>query len=217
MLCTSPVVITNDFIRNYRYPVNQLILRIAKEDKYIKHIASTGVKLSNWLPYLTSFRRKLIMDPETVLGSERFANLCSLLDKTAFLSTAPSDEKELKSHNQIAANFLFDIIVEKAVVDFEESIASYKALCNTSDLRAPDEWYPLARLIKRKVFYHGGPTNSGKTYQALQRLKAANPEKGGGLYCGPLRLLALEVYENLNRSGVYCSLITGQVFIVISL
>ena len=35
-------------------------------------------------------------------------------------------------------------------------------------------------------------------------------DKGGGLYCGPLRLLALEIYENLNRQGVYTNLITGQ-------
>lgn len=34
--------------------------------------------------------------------------------------------------------------------------------------------------------------------------------KGGGLYCGPLRLLALEIYENLNRAGIYTNLTTGQ-------
>eukprot|EP01034_Spumella_vulgaris_P021411 gene21412-27441_t len=61
-----------------------------------------------------------------------------------------------------------------------------------------------------KIIYHGGPTNSGKTYQALQRLKSADIEKGGGLYCGPLRLLALEVYENLNKQGVWTNLMTGQ-------
>lgn len=64
--------------------------------------------------------------------------------------------------------------------------------------------------MKRKIIYHGGPTNSGKTYHALQRLREARPEKGGGLYCGPLRLLALEVYDQLNRQGVYTDLLTGQ-------
>lgn len=47
-----------------------------------------------------------------------------------------------------------------------------------------------------------GPTNSGKTYQAIERLKkaGANREQGdgpAGLFCGPLRLLALEVYEQV--------------------
>lgn len=30
------------------------------------------------------------------------------------------------------------------------------------------------------------------------------------MYCGPLRLLALEVYEKLNRQGVLTNLSTGQ-------
>ena len=53
-------------------------------------------------------------------------------------------------------------------------------------------------------------SQTGKTYQALKRLQEADPAKGGGLYCGPLRLLALEVYESLNRQGVMCDLLTGQ-------
>lgn len=35
-------------------------------------------------------------------------------------------------------------------------------------------------------------------------------ESGCGVYAGPLRLLALEVYEQLNRQGVHTSLMTGQ-------
>lgn len=42
-----------------------------------------------------------------------------------------------------------------------------------------------------------GPTNSGKTYNALQALKTCET----GLYCGPLRLLALEAYDTLNAAG----------------
>ena len=98
--------------------------------------------------------------------------------------------------------------------------------------------------MRRKVIYHGGPTNSGKTYHALEALRGAktvdysNPnslaprapglvpegtnfptptgvakglsEPMGGIFCGPLRLLALEVYEDMNARGVYCSLLTGQ-------
>ena len=53
-------------------------------------------------------------------------------------------------------------------------------------------------------------TCAPQTYQALQRLAEADPAKGGGMYCGPLRLLALEVYEKLNRQGVLTNLSTGQ-------
>jgi ATP-dependent RNA helicase SUPV3L1/SUV3 len=31
-----------------------------------------------------------------------------------------------------------------------------------------------------------------------------------GVYCGPLRLLAWEIAERMNKANVLCSLITGQ-------
>lgn len=36
------------------------------------------------------------------------------------------------------------------------------------DLRKPYLWYPVARSLKRKFIYHAGPTNSGKTFTALE-------------------------------------------------
>ena len=39
------------------------------------------------------------------------------------------------------------------------------------DLRYPAEWYPATREIERTIHLHVGPTNSGKTYQALKRLE----------------------------------------------
>ena len=73
------------------------------------------------------------------------------------------------------------------------------------DLRKPHLWYPVARSLQRRLVYHMGPTNSGKTYNALQAMRAAR----SGVYCGPLRLLAMEIYDELNASGTYCNLITG--------
>lgn len=66
--------------------------------------------------------------------------------------------------------------------------------------------YPLARSLNRKLEFYVGPTNSGKTYNAMQKLKEAN----SGLYLAPLRLLALEGYEDLKASGLEASLITGE-------
>ncbi|XP_078436286.1 ATP-dependent RNA helicase isoform X2 [Wolffia australiana] len=75
-----------------------------------------------------------------------------------------------------------------------------------TDLTCPHAWYPNARRKKRKVFLHVGPTNSGKTYNALKSLERSS----SGIYCGPLRLLAWEVANRLNKAGVQCDLITGQ-------
>jgi ATP-dependent RNA helicase SUPV3L1/SUV3 len=119
-------------------------------------------------------------------------------------------DKPVKPNLKKCKDFLFDVMMKDAEIELKDSINMYKMLCATSDLRSPNEWYPYARLIKRKIIYHGGPTNSGKTYEALQRLRQADAEGGGGLYCGPLRLLALEVYESLNKQGAYTNLLTGQ-------
>ena len=70
--------------------------------------------------------------------------------------------------------------------------------------------FPLARSMNRKLILHIGPTNSGKTYKATQRLKDADT----GCYLAPLRLLALEGYEDLKEKGVSVSLITGEEEIV---
>lgn len=75
-----------------------------------------------------------------------------------------------------------------------------------SDLRVPANWYPEARAIQRKIIFHAGPTNSGKTYHAIQRYLTAK----SGVYCGPLKLLAHEIFEKSNNSEVTCDLVTGE-------
>ncbi|XP_078079784.1 ATP-dependent RNA helicase SUPV3L1, mitochondrial isoform X2 [Mustelus asterias] len=75
-----------------------------------------------------------------------------------------------------------------------------------SDLRLPSNWYPEARAIQRKIVFHAGPTNSGKTHHAIQNFLAAK----SGVYCGPLKLLAHEIYQKSNDAGVPCDLVTGE-------
>ena len=66
--------------------------------------------------------------------------------------------------------------------------------------------FPMARGMRRKLILHIGPTNSGKTYEAMQKLQNADT----GYYLAPLRLLALEGYESLKEQGIESSLITGE-------
>lgn len=64
-----------------------------------------------------------------------------------------------------------------------------------------------AHTKARKLIAVLGPTNSGKTYEAFERLAHAK----SGFYLGPLRLLALEAYSRLNTEfGVTASLVTGE-------
>ncbi|TGY44569.1 RNA helicase [Clostridium sartagoforme] len=70
----------------------------------------------------------------------------------------------------------------------------------------PKDEYKLARNIKRRVIVHLGETNTGKTYNAVERLKLAK----NGVYLSPLRILALENYEKLNNENIVCNLLTGE-------
>lgn len=70
----------------------------------------------------------------------------------------------------------------------------------------PEMEFAEVREMHRHFILHIGPTNSGKTFRSLERLKMARR----GVYLGPLRLLALEVYEQMNKYEVPCTMRTGQ-------
>ncbi|KAK2044627.1 P-loop containing nucleoside triphosphate hydrolase protein [Colletotrichum somersetense] len=75
-----------------------------------------------------------------------------------------------------------------------------------ADLRFPHEWFPATRAMRRTIHLHVGPTNSGKTYRALQALENAK----SGIYGGPLRLLAHEIFTRFQTKGKDCALVTGE-------
>ncbi|OMO79253.1 hypothetical protein CCACVL1_13804 [Corchorus capsularis] len=126
-----------------------------------------------------------------------FFKKCSAAVAKHVVSLGPSDA---------ALKFLFPIFVEFCIEEFPDEIKRFRGMIQSADLTKPHTWFPFARAMKRKIIYHCGPTNSGKTYNALQRFMEAKK----GLYCSPLRLLAMEVFDKVNAQGVYCSLHTGQ-------
>ncbi|KAJ6500779.1 P-loop containing nucleoside triphosphate hydrolase protein [Mycena sanguinolenta] len=71
-------------------------------------------------------------------------------------------------------------------------------LSETTTVMQPAEDYPMARKMRRKFIMHVGPTNSGKTHHALRALAASKV----GVYAGPLRLLAYEIWERLNLGQI---------------
>lgn len=101
-------------------------------------------------------------------------------------------------------------------------LSTIKAVHDALDCTHPAEWFPTARMLRRKVHMHVGPTNSGKTHNALRALAAAKH----GVYASPLRLLAYEVFDRLNNGKIVplgadpsaspetfkraCNLVTGE-------
>ena len=96
---------------------------------------------------------------------------------------------------------VYDKLYDKAIVlsTLQESILN----------SIPDNYavlFPETRKLHRHFILHIGPTNSGKTYEAINKLKQAN----SGVYLAPLRLLAYEQFDNLNKQGIPCDLLTGE-------
>lgn len=59
----------------------------------------------------------------------------------------------------------------------------------------------------RHIICHIGPTNSGKTHEAMEALRKARR----GIYCAPLRLLAQEMWHRMEVDGEKpCRLVTGE-------
>ena len=97
----------------------------------------------------------------------------------------------------------------KLMKHYEAEVKRLRHLHENMLREIPDNYidlYPLARRMDRHFIIHAGPTNSGKTYQAIEALKAAET----GVYLGPLRLLAYEQFEAMNMAMVPCNLLTGE-------
>ncbi len=97
----------------------------------------------------------------------------------------------------------------EAYLRIDERVERERRLKENILSQMPDcyaDLYPAAREMERHFILHIGPTNCGKTHDSIEAFKAARR----GIYLGPLRLLAFEVYETCNSAGVPCNLITGE-------
>ncbi|KAJ2060193.1 RNA helicase [Coemansia sp. S2] len=108
----------------------------------------------------------------------------------------------METFDDFIVNQFFAYLAKEA----PDVVKNTKFLREITDLRFPNEWSPDARKVQRRIIMHVGPTNSGKTHNALQRMRASK----SGIYCSPLRLLAHEVYSRLLADGIPCVLITGE-------
>ncbi|KAK6499778.1 RNA helicase [Arthrobotrys musiformis] len=122
------------------------------------------------------------------------------------LQAAKDIEQFKKMYSQGGISSLDVALMDTFIMQKYDTSNCISAQRNLADFSHPAEWYPKTRTMKRTWHLHVGPTNSGKTYNALKRLE----EVSKGVYCGPLRLLAHEVYVRLNAKGIKCNLKTGE-------
>jgi hypothetical protein len=132
-----------------------------------------------WSVHAFNFRRKLAKAPECVyegVALEQFLDLVEELlhldgerqggggvsecesKKMVLKKSEKSEEKSEEEFQSLLRSKMFEL----AETELREEIASSLTLLTCSDLRLPHEWYAPARLMKRKIIFHGGPTNSGE-------------------------------------------------------
>ena len=112
----------------------------------------------------------------------------------------PKDQvEEMLTHPEIA-----DAMEERRNArELQKKIEEIRAMFSAY---SPESYIERARQLRRSFVLHVGPTNSGKTHDAIEDLKRHTP----GTYLGPLRLLALEMYDRINADGIPCSMLTGE-------
>lgn len=197
--------------RNFRKIKNQLnqateIAKHTKPSALWEHESSVRKKLK----LLKEFENSNLKDYDQV-----YADYTSLLN---FISN-----RLLENYNtQNNTKFVFKNIIENnydsylelgiinvLIVKYVPDIISNKF--NTVFPSNPKNEYKVARSLDRKFILHLGETNTGKTYNAIEKLKSAS----NGIYLSPLRILALENFEKLNNEGIKCNLLTGEEEIIV--
>jgi ATP-dependent RNA helicase SUPV3L1/SUV3 len=192
--------------RNYRKLKNQIpqikeIVRHTKINALWEHEASIRKKIKE----LNEYKEYDLTDFNKVYSG--------YLEILEYISTKLIEDYNRKNKTE----FSFDEIVHKHYESFLKSgIMSVLISEHIPEIAArefdevfpknPKDEYKEARKIKRKFYLHLGETNTGKTYNAMARLREAD----NGIYLSPLRILALENFEKLNREGTKCSLVTGE-------
>ena len=173
--------------------------------------AAAGIQASSALVSVLCDRYPFLV--ELITGEDTGEPVSFLLQQTAEQLTEGADEdaflKERYGLDRLSElleeNARYGPAVREGMLREERLSLITSGIADTIPKHYPD-LFPLARAMERRFILHIGPTNSGKTHDALETLMNAE----SGVYLAPLRLLAYEQYDVLNRAGADCTLVTGE-------
>lgn len=149
----------------FRDCLSSLTTRIMNDDACTDQVKSLYIDPLHWKNYLNTYRRAMIKSPvETFKGEENLSAFVKQLREAEegnehFHDASVPFEDEKSS---AVMSHMFSTVLQSAKVDLSDVMHTNKILSANCDFTMPHEWYPRTRLMKRKIFYHGGPTNSGK-------------------------------------------------------
>jgi hypothetical protein len=152
---------------NQRILVGKIMRIVEETEQFSEQASAKWIDNAAWGAYLTSFRRTLLKEPLKILDSDENIEALKLkLNEVEDLGRTDQFKLFDKTINNLV-NHMFSLVIPKAEADLADVISAFKTLATVSDLRIPHEWYPKTRLMKRKIIYHGGPTNSGKVWYGI--------------------------------------------------
>lgn len=197
--------------RNFRKIKNQIsqieeIVRHTKTNRLWEHEAAIRKKIRE----LGEFKDKGLSDYKKVY--ERYLELLNYISERLLADYNNKNKTDFNFYEIVKNNLnsylksgIISVLITKHIPEMISG--EFEAVFPWN----PKDEYREARNIRRKLYLHLGETNTGKTYNAMERLKKAS----NGIYLSPLRILALENFERLNREGVKCTLITGEEEIIV--
>ena len=163
----------------------------------LRRLASFGLPSEDSKRLLDEFLRDIqsdsLSDPESYVyyGLERFGHThdsssIETIYSTIFFAWAskldPEHTRRIEENARVSSS----------------TLSLISQLASSINRQFPTDEFERARSMHRKIIMHVGPTNSGKTHHALRALAAAKT----GVYAGPLRLLAHEIWERLNTGQI---------------
>lgn len=177
------------------------IVHNSKGNALFEHEATIRKKLIQ----LKSMKKEIFKDFNDIYG--RYESLLEETGKKILEAYNKKNGTDFDFYEVLRGNY--NVFLNSGIITVLTKNHIPKMIVKEFDENFPDnpkDEYPLARRIKRKFYIHLGDTNTGKTYNAIEKLKSAKK----GLYLSPLRILALEIFERLNSDNVICDLSTGE-------
>lgn len=182
--------------------LNELLRNLSRV--WEQELSSYGLSYDDAAIEFNQFYERIVSQDFDSIKPAKESSVNAYLDAESIIPTPTELQRALRVGKEVFDTLLADKYRSFALREKGPLVVEMQR--ELTDLRYPHEWYPETRAMQRTWIMHVGPTNSGKTYRALKRLE----ECGTGIYAGPLRLLAHEIYERFNSKGINCNLVTGE-------
>jgi len=164
---------------------------------------------------LYSITKQIIKEESNIKDKEYINSLLKIhnaeIDSYYQREIIEVDINDIENYKDILFNNIKEHVVLKTINPNKDLYIKSYNIKKSNLFKIYKDLFPKARKRNREILYYAGKTNSGKTYQAFEELKKYK----NGVYLAPLRLLAVEGKEEIEKRGLPCSFMTGEERVVV--